>query len=382
MILKGLTVADHTTSVIIRVSDGYIAPDTAADTNEQTITFDDAIAFPGLINSHDHLDFNNFPPLGNRFYQDYVEWGNDIHAVYQDEIRRVLSIPKPLRVQWSLYKNLLNGVTTVVQHGEYFEVNDELIGVFQDCIAIHSVQLERRWKLRLNKPRWNDRPVVIHIGEGINHAAAAEIDKLIRWNILKKKLIGVHGIAMNKKQAGAFIALVWCPSSNYFLFDTTADLPSLKQVVPLLFGTDSTLTAPWDMWVQIKQGLDTGFLNTPELYAMLTARPAEIWKMRNKGSLQPGSAADLVVARKKQPDFIGSFAAVTPEDLLLVLHRGVVRLFDASLLPQMKAVPDLARFSMIDINGASKYVYGDLPGLLKDIRSHYPEFDLPGINIP
>jgi cytosine/adenosine deaminase-related metal-dependent hydrolase len=31
-----------------------------------------ALAFPGLINSHDHLDFNLFPPLANRIYNNYT----------------------------------------------------------------------------------------------------------------------------------------------------------------------------------------------------------------------------------------------------------------------------------------------------------------------
>jgi len=30
------------------------------------------MAFPGLINSHDHLDFNLFPLWGNRKYNNYV----------------------------------------------------------------------------------------------------------------------------------------------------------------------------------------------------------------------------------------------------------------------------------------------------------------------
>src|SRR5438094_463304 len=83
------------------------------------LDFENCIAFPGLINSHDHLEFNLFPRLGNRIYADYTEWGRDIHATNRDAIEAVLKIPKPLRVQWGIYKNLLNGVTTVVHHGEH-----------------------------------------------------------------------------------------------------------------------------------------------------------------------------------------------------------------------------------------------------------------------
>ena len=40
------------------------------------LTFENAVVFPGLINSHDHLDFNLFPPLGHKTYNNYTEWGS------------------------------------------------------------------------------------------------------------------------------------------------------------------------------------------------------------------------------------------------------------------------------------------------------------------
>src|SRR5579863_7251811 len=84
---------------------------------EPAINFGNAIVFPGIINSHDHLDFNSFPQLGNRIYNNYVEWGEDIHHQNKNVINSVLKIPEELRIQWGIYKNLLNGITTVVNHG-------------------------------------------------------------------------------------------------------------------------------------------------------------------------------------------------------------------------------------------------------------------------
>ena len=39
---------------------------------DPVIKFHNAIVFPGLINSHEHLDFNLFPQLGNKVYKNYV----------------------------------------------------------------------------------------------------------------------------------------------------------------------------------------------------------------------------------------------------------------------------------------------------------------------
>src|ERR1041384_1015157 len=116
------------------------------------LKFDGALVFPGLINSHDHLDFNLFPQTGNKIYSNYAEWGKDIHIKNKQVIEAVLKIPQELRIQWGIYKNLLNGVTTVVNHGPRIAADNDLIRVYQDTHSLHSVMFEKHWKLRLNNP--------------------------------------------------------------------------------------------------------------------------------------------------------------------------------------------------------------------------------------
>src|ERR1043165_5907685 len=59
---------------------------------DECIRFERAVAFPGLINSHDHLDFNLFPLLANRVYNNYTEWARDIQVTGKKEIEAVLKI--------------------------------------------------------------------------------------------------------------------------------------------------------------------------------------------------------------------------------------------------------------------------------------------------
>jgi len=385
MILKNLVICGKDEPVAIRINGGRIdtVSNEAGESEELfSLNFNEAIAFPGLINSHDHLDFNSFPRLGNKVYDHYVPWGEDIHAANRDIIRQVLEIPKELRVQWSLYKNLINGITTVVQHGEHFTVTNELIDVFQDCVSIHSVRLEKNWKIRLNKPRGKSLPVVIHIGEGTNEDAKNEIDELIRWNFLRRDLVGIHGIAMSRKQAKSFKALIWCPDSNYFLFQKTADIPSVRQAVPILFGTDSTLTAGWDIWKQMRMAMATGWVTGEELYHMLTKAAARVWGFEGKGELRPGAKADIVISRKKETEFMTSFLALEPEQILLVLHMGNIRLFDQTLLSELVSMNlDLSKYSKIGVGNSIKYVYGNLPELITRIRSYHSSIDLQGIHL-
>lgn len=333
--------------------------------------FKDAQAFPGLINSHDHLEFNLYPKLGNYTYKSYVEWGPDIHKQNKEVIKSVLQIPKYLRVQWGVYKNLLNGITTVIHHGNMLQINNPLIDVFQDCYSLHSVKLEKYFKLKLNKPFAANKPFVIHIGEGTNEMAKEEIDELIRWNFLKRKIIGVHAVAMNSQQAKHFKALVWCPDSNFFLLNATAEMNQLKHVTPILFGTDSTLSSDWSVWNHLRLARKTGLLNDDELFYSITTTPASIWGLRRVGAIIEKYKADIVVARKnnKSGNYLDTFFETTTEDILLVIKSGSIILFDETLYGQLHDQMQMTNFSKIKVANTVKYVFGDIASLINKIKS-------------
>jgi cytosine/adenosine deaminase-related metal-dependent hydrolase len=336
------------------------------------IEFENALAFPGLINSHDHLDFNLFPQLGNGMYDNYMEWGKDIHANNKDEIDAVLKIPQALRVQWGIYKNLLNGVTTVVNHGERLELDNELITVLQNNHSLHSVGFEKNWKRKLNNPFKKNIPFVIHMGEGKDAATGDEIDELIKWNLFKKPLIAVHGVAMSAAQAAGFKALVWCPASNYFLLDKTANVEKLKMNTSIIFGTDSTLTAGWNIWEHIRLARKQNGLTDEELFNALTKTAAAVWGLDDAGSISTGQHADMVIAKVNDPS-LDSFYAVNPADILLVMHKGNMSLFDESIKDQViNGGAVINNFDKIVIGRATKYIRGDISGLIEKIKTHYP----------
>jgi cytosine/adenosine deaminase-related metal-dependent hydrolase len=354
-----------------------ISSSAVADENDKfALTFNNAIVFPGLINSHDHLDFNLFPQLGNRIYSNYTAWGKDIHKTYKEEISKVLKVPPLLRSQWGVYKNLLCGVTTVVNHGERSGLEDDLITVFERTQCLHSVRFEKGWRLKLNNPFKPNFPVTIHVGEGDDWLSYNEIDKLTRWNLLQKRLIGIHAVAMTISQAKKFEAIVWCPQSNYFLLNKTARINLLQKHTGILFGTDSTLTSSWNIWEHLQSARKARLLSDNALYSAVNQNAAKTWKL-NSGEIAAGKGADLVVAKKK-PGSTGfaAFFGIDPADLLIVIHKGNIRLFDYTLLAQLKTV-DLNSFSKIYVNGACKYVQGDLPALIKKIREYHPEINFP-----
>jgi len=275
-----------------------------------------------------------------------------------------------------VYKNLLNGITTVIQHGEHLKIENPVIDVVQNCHSLHSVGREKNWKLKLNNPFANRQPFVIHVGEGTNKESSEEIDKLIRWNLFKRQLIGVHGVSMNHLQARAFEALIWCPASNYFLLNATAKINEIKRETKILFGTDSTVSANWNLWEQLRLARKTKLLSDEELFISLTSLPASVWKLTNRGAIGRGNYADIVVAKKVNDSHpMNSFFDIHPEEILVIVKNGEVILLDESLLSQLPL--NVNKFSKVSINSIAKYVKGDLSKVVKHIKEYAPDIQLP-----
>ncbi|MBB2144644.1 amidohydrolase family protein [Pedobacter sp. LMG 31464] len=384
MILKDVILVENSQKASIQIKDGKISAVLMGEFNandEPQLNFEDAIAFPGLINSHDHLDFNLFPQFGEKLYQNYTEWGKQIHQDYPNEIAAILKIPKSLREHWGIYKNLICGVTTVVNHGPKVQPSEKLIKVLEGGQNLHSVQFDKWWKVKLNNPFKAHKNVVIHVGEGVDESAKKEIDTLIKWNLLKRNLIGIHGVAMNPQHFLDFKALIWCPQSNYFLLNTTARINLIKKFRPVLFGTDSTLTSNWNIWDHLDFARKLKMLSDQELYHTLNSNPAKIWQQLS-GTLEKGYVADIVIAkRKNNPDAFDAFFKTQPADLLLVMSKGKIILFDESLVPQLENLVN-TNYQKIRVNGSLKYVFGNLHELIAQIKHYQPSAQFPIEIIP
>ncbi|MEO6490960.1 MAG: amidohydrolase family protein [Ferruginibacter sp.] len=351
---------------------------TSLNVDNFQINFNNVIAFPGLINSHDHLDFNCFSPLGKRIYSNYTEWGNYIHKEYKQDINSVLRIPIDLRATWGMYKNLLCGITTVINHGPVLEIKDPLISIRQDFQNLHSVKFEKGWIWKLNNLWLRKKRCIIHTGEGSDIQSSEEIDKLLKWNLFRRPLIGIHGVAMNEEQAKKFVALVWCPESNKVLLNKSANISSLKDKTRIVFGTDSTLTGNWNIWNHLRLARLTKQVNDSELYEMISRSPCKLWHV-NSGDLRIGKKSNIVIAKNKgAASQWDNFYLTDPEDILMVIHKGNIRLFDGQLSDQLKQMNfDMTGFFPITINGICKFVEGDLPRLMADIKKYYPQAVFP-----
>lgn len=368
---SAIKIADGSIENIFHSDGGY-----KSTVNDLSIRFENAVAFPGLINSHDHLEFNLFPKLGHKTYRDYIEWGEDIHQTHKSLIGKIKNIPYGLRYLYGLYKNLIVGVTTVVHHGNgaVFQF-DNLPDVHAGYNYLHSTRLQKKWRLKLNL-LFRESPVLIHTGEGTNDESSGEITDLLKWNLFGRNLIGIHGISLNENQSKKFKAIVWCPDSNLFLYNKTADISNIKNHTDILFGTDSNVSSDWNIWNHIRLAKKLAYLSDIELFESLTLTPAKTWNLGSKGKLYKGGTADIVIARKRTGDNFESFYAINPEDILLIIKNGNPVFIDEQLSRNNPKI-NTDNFEKISINNSKKFVTNGIIGLMKSIRNYLPDYNFP-----
>lgn len=339
--------------------------------HEEGISFPcNVIIYPGLINSHDHLALNTHPILKNRIYNDYIEWAKED---FDKEKKEINSIPFELRCLWGILKNVIHGFTTVLQHDKWSDkITSKMVDVYTKPRIMHSIEFDRKWKLKALLPY--RRKKIIHLAEGISKKIQEEPHKLLKYSLFPKQTILVHGISLEEKEAKKFGGLIWCPNSNIHLYDETANVKEFKNNLPILFGTDSTVSSDWDLWKHIKQAKALELLSDDELYNSLTVTPSNIFGFTKKGKVEENMLADIVVSRKKEIDSINSFFEQNNEDILMIVKSGEIVLFDEIILEDIISKVSVENFEKIKIGNSIKYLKFPIQKLVQQIRDYYPNF--------
>lgn len=291
------------------------------------------LALPGLINAHDHLEFALFPRLGKGRYRNCLEWAEDIHHSYSAEIALHRQIPKQVRLWWGGIRNLLCGVTTVCHHNPYDPdvfSGDFVIRVLRDFGWAHSLALEPNAPLK-KKTTPKGQPFFLHLAEGIDELSAQEIFHLHQAGALDAETVVVHGIALGERgstllrSSGA--GLIWCPSSNLFLFGETISAEEIQRYPNVALGSDSPLTAHGDLLDEIRCAHDVLNASPADLYDYVTRQPAKLLRLRNgEGSFRVGGFADLVAIRDTGGTPAEALVSSSHREVELVLVGGRVHL--------------------------------------------------------
>jgi cytosine/adenosine deaminase-related metal-dependent hydrolase len=330
---------------------------------------------PGLINAHDHLQFNNSPPLQYRVpYRNASEWIADVNARTAVDAALAASVaaPRARRFLTGGLKNLLSGVTTVAHHDPC--ERELLHESFPTRVVApygwsHSLFIDADERVRESYAATPATvPWIIHAGEGIDDGAAAEFDRLRALGCIGGNTLLVHGVAFHESQrhelAQAGGGLIWCPSSNLALFGRTADVAALLAMGRVALGSDSRLTAAGDLLDELRVAHDCLGLDEITLERLVTSDSARLLRVPRAGVLEPGAVADLMVMPAGS-----SLARLRRNEVRLVVLDGLARYGD-SQYAAMLAPP--SEWAQIRVDGRAKSLRRRLAALLASRQVREP----------
>ncbi len=313
------------------------------------------LILPGLINAHDHLEFNLFPRLGRRHYRNASEWAADIYHPEQSPLKQHLQVPKPARLLWGGLKNLLAGVTSVSHHNPYNAVVFERqfpVRVVKRFGWAHSLKFSSNVGERFRQtPR--DAPFIIHAGEGSDIEARREIYRLDEKGALGPSTVIVHGVAMEREEICLLrtrgSAIVWCPTSNCFTLGRTLSNDVLQADIPVALGNDSALTADGDFLDELAAA--HRHTDVCRIYEMATGQAARILCLKSgEGSIQDGGLADLVIVRDEGQSPAEALLLLRPE---LVMVNGQIKLLSFKMAARLN-LRNMTRFETIDVESRGR----------------------------
>ena len=318
----------------------------APDKSDTVMDLEGAFVFPGLINAHDHLELNSQPRLKWRErYDNACEWIDDFQPRFETDPRLAVTRPETLddRVWVGGLKNLLSGVTTVCHHNPlHRQLRKRFpIRVVQRYGFSHSLYVDGAAVVDSHQTTPSDWPWMIHAAEGLDEDARGEIATLQRMGCLSGNTVLIHGVAMCHLagdvvlRAGA--GLVWCPSSNHFLFDRTADVRRFDDADRLALGSDSRLSGEGDLLDELHAAHETRQLSAEGLARTVTVGAARLLRLPDSGRLALGAPADLTVIGASDDDPFESLVRASRTDIRLTMVDGAPQVGEPAMAPAFAA---------------------------------------------
>lgn len=376
--LKGARVAidaEAATSASINIRTDRvksIVSDIVGQSHGAECDLDGYLVLPGLVNAHDHLEFGLYPNLGAGPYSNSLDWAQSIQYAERATIEAHQSIPRDVRLLWGAIRNLLCGVTTVCHHNALHPellAEDFPVRVVSDYGWAHSLAIDSEVNAKF-KATPGDAPFVLHACEGVDEISRDEVFRLDDMGALDERTVVVHGLALNPEGIALLnersAALVWCPSSNRFLFKKTLSRQEIAAIRRVVLGSDSPLTTSGDLLDEIHIAHREIGVSASELYRMVLAGSADVFRLKEgQGTLRPGGTADLIAVRKTGLSPAETLATMTTADVELVIVRGRVMLASDEIVRRLP--PEAAGgLQPLEVDSALRWIRAPLARLFRE----------------
>ncbi|MFH1129734.1 MAG: amidohydrolase family protein [Pseudomonadota bacterium] len=362
------------------------------------------IIFPGLIDSHNHTDYNYLPVWANPIkYGNHSQWQGS--AAYKGAIsgpHTEMKDPKGKdgkggcdsdtdcstgmcvqgkcenvlceMIKYGEIRALIGGAT-VIQGTTLRKCADTLIRnvdlpyhglgsgdtVRTSVLGVYSITNPE--KLVSDLKSGSATAFIIHLGEGTDETARKEFDELEALGLLLPQVTIIHGTALGDKELAKVKAtgmnLIWSPSSNLALYGETNNISAVWNMgIPFALSPDWTPSGEADIlgelrrvWEFNKQQLG-GLWSARDLVEMVTVKAAQAVKFENEiGELAVGKRADLLVIRGNTNAPYEALVTAKQAQVRLVILGGKVLYGDSVLMTSL--VPN-EYCESIDICGTAK----------------------------
>ena len=341
------------------------------------IDLGDYIVFPGLINAHDHLNGTWWPRVApGRPYTNVYQWLDDLHTSSVRYDRQRNSVEDIY--EFGMYRNLISGVTTVADHFLRIDGPEFYTRFPIDVLYEYG----RTWTPR-EPTGWGDdipteynlavrtgQPYIIHLAEGVDAETAREMDVLLEADALGRNTLIVHGISLRPEdmramaQVGA--SLCWCPVSNLYLYEQTANIPALLDAgVNVTLGTDSSLSGGLNLLDELRAAWCAANIAPDRLARWLvecvtTHAAYALLRENRSGRIAPGYDADLIVLPNTGHDPYTTLIQAHMDDIALLTRAGIPVYGDPCFRPLFERVTPQFTSALVKSSG---------PGRLEHISS-------------
>jgi 5-methylthioadenosine/S-adenosylhomocysteine deaminase len=336
------------------------ADDLPREAQEAPLVETNGVIYPGLIDLHKHITYDiRGPWFPRRQFNNRTEFFND--PEYKSTVEnpcRLLAQYMDLLNEVCLYAEVkaLAGGTTALQGGAIYDrrYTSELV---------RNVEFENFGRDRVHQTIWDvdaDSAAhiqrlmpqldawIYHLAEGAGDYARQRFEDLKKFGLIANKLVAIHCVGLTEQQfrelgrAGA--SMVWSPLGNLRLYGRTADLRAARRAgVNICLGSEWAPSGSKNLLTDLKvadqwnQRNLKGLFTDRELVEMVTVNPARAIGWNGKaGQLTAGSAADLLVLRKKSDDPYRNLIEATEESVALVVIDGQPLYGDLELMRSLQ----------------------------------------------
>jgi len=324
----------------------------------------DGYAYPGLIDTHNHVDWNTVSRWSaghdwdNRYqWQEDDGYKSDVNSPHSDGISKNKNCIDSCKIEATEYGELraLTGGTTMIQSsfdntfpqdlvirqlGPNYKADAWTLNVGRIPDAFHESLLDGLKTGRLDR-------AFFHVAEGKREDSEteSEFDTLRKDGFVRPGTVVIHGLGLDKtnfdemKKNGMY--LVWSPESNLNLYGETTDIKAAKEAgLTVALAPDWTITGSNNALEELNVASNYAKTNnlqnilTPKvLYNMVTSDAAEVAGVGNQlGHLAPNFGADVLLVQKHDSDPYNNLIQSNIGDVSLVFIKGKPLYGDESML--------------------------------------------------